>query len=56
MQQLYKLHGSPGAIVSDHGPVFTSHFWQELFKYACNELRMSTANHPKTDGQIERVN
>ena len=46
MQQLYMLHGFPGAIVSDRDPVFTSHFWQELFKYAGMELRMSTANHP----------
>ena len=56
MQQLYKLHGFPGAIVSDRDPVFTSHFWQELFKYACTELRMSTTNHPQTDAQTERVN
>ena len=56
MNQIYKLHGLPGAIVSDHDPVFTSHFWQELFKHAGSELRLSTANHPQTDGQTERVN
>lgn len=46
MQQLYKLHGFPGAIVSDRDPLFTIHFWQELFKYAGKELHMSTAHHP----------
>ncbi|XP_073357893.1 uncharacterized protein [Aegilops tauschii subsp. strangulata] len=56
MNQIYKLHGLPGAIVSDRDPVFTSHFWQELFKHAGSELRLSTANHPQTDGQTERVN
>lgn len=50
MTQIYKIHGLPGAIVSDRDPVFTSHFWRELFKYAGTELRMSTANHPQTDG------
>lgn len=46
MIQIYKLHGFPGAILSDRDPVFSSHFWQELFKYAGTELWMSTANHP----------
>lgn len=56
IQQVYKVHGLSGAIVSDHDPVFTSHFWQELFKAASTQLRLSTANHPQTDGQTERVN
>lgn len=38
MTQVYKNHGFPRAIVSDRGPVFTSHFWQELFKYASTGL------------------
>ncbi|XP_040244116.3 uncharacterized protein [Aegilops tauschii subsp. strangulata] len=56
MSQIYKLHGFPGAIISDRDPVFTSHFWRELFRYAGTELRMSTSNHPQTDRQTERVN
>lgn len=55
MTHIYRLHGFPGEIISDRDPVFTSHFWQELFKYAGTGLRMSTANHPQTDGQTERV-
>lgn len=53
MHQVYRIHGFPAAIVSDRDPVFASHFWQELFKYAGTELRMSTANHPQMDGQME---
>lgn len=56
MTQVYKLHGLPGAIISDRDPVFTSHFWQELFKFAGSELCMSSAHHPHTDGQTEHVN
>uniref|UniRef100_A0A453NI67 Integrase catalytic domain-containing protein n=1 Tax=Aegilops tauschii subsp. strangulata TaxID=200361 RepID=A0A453NI67_AEGTS len=56
IQQVYKVHGLLGAIVSDRDPVFTSHFWQELFKAGGTQLRLSTANHPQTDGKTERVN
>ena len=53
---IYKLHGLPDSIVSDRDRVFTSSFWQELFKLAKVSLRMSTSYHPQTDGQTERVN
>ena len=56
MAQVYKLHGLPQAIVSDRDKIFTSSFWRELFKLAGVELRMSTAYHPQSDGQAERVN
>jgi hypothetical protein len=32
MDQVFKIHGMPHSIVSDHDPTFTSNFWQELFK------------------------
>lgn len=56
MQQVYRLHGLPSVIVSDHDKVFTGRFWTELFKLTQVELRMSTAYHPQSDGQTERVN
>lgn len=56
MTHIYKLHGLPASIILDRDPVFTSHFWQELFKYAGTNLNMTSAYHPRSDGQTERVN
>uniref|UniRef100_A0A453T401 Integrase catalytic domain-containing protein n=1 Tax=Aegilops tauschii subsp. strangulata TaxID=200361 RepID=A0A453T401_AEGTS len=56
LHQVYKIHGLPATILSDRDPVFTSHSWQQLFKGAGTELRLSMTNHPQTDGQTERVN
>jgi len=56
MDHVYKLHGMPLSIVTDLNRIFTSHLWQELFKLSGTQLKMSSAYHPQTDGQIERVN
>ncbi|KAF1322211.1 hypothetical protein FI667_g11420, partial [Globisporangium splendens] len=46
----------PTEIVSDRDPRFTAAFWQGLFRLLGTQLKMSTADHPQTDGQTERVN
>jgi hypothetical protein len=56
LDQVYKLHGLPQSIVSNRDPIFTSNFWKELFSLAKVQLRLSTAYHPQSDGQTERVN
>jgi transposase InsO family protein len=56
VDNIYRLHSMPLSLVSDRDPVFTSHFWQAVFRATGTQLKMSTANHPETDGQTERVN
>ena len=51
-----RLHGVPKSIVLDRDKVFTNNFWQELFKKLGVGLHLSTAYHPQSDGQTERVN
>ncbi|KAJ4807690.1 polyprotein [Rhynchospora pubera] len=56
LDNIYKLHGLPTNIVSDRDPIFTSKFWQEIMHRLGIQLNMSTAYHPQSDGQVERVN
>jgi hypothetical protein len=49
------LHGVPKKIVSDRGTQFTSRFWEKLHEAKDTMLNFSSAYHPQTDGQTERV-
>lgn len=46
----------PDGIVSDRGSLFTSKFWAALMHHLGITRRLSTAWHPQTDGQTERLN
>jgi hypothetical protein len=49
-------HGIPKAFISDRDPRFTGHMWKALWKLLGTDLNMSTAYHPESDGQTERMN
>ena len=55
IREIVRLHGVPSSIVSDRNPRFTSRFWQTLQEAMGSRLRMSSAYHPQTDSQSERV-
>ena len=56
VDNIYKLHGLPQVLVTDRDPIFTSNIWQELCKLTDTKMNMSSANHPQTDGQTEKLN
>ncbi len=56
MTRIVCLHGVPKKIVSDRGTQFTSRFWERLHDSLGTHLNFSSAYHPQTDGQTERIN
>jgi transposase InsO family protein len=56
MSMIVCLNGVTKKIVSDRGTQFTSKFWERLHETLDTQLRFSSAYHPQTDGQTERVN
>ncbi|GLB43895.1 putative retrotransposable element tf2 155 kda protein type 1-like [Lyophyllum shimeji] len=55
-KHVWKMHGLPDAFVSDRGPQFIAEFTRELYRLLGIKLSTSTAYHPQSDGQTERVN
>lgn len=56
LSNIFRLHGLPDDIVSDRGPTFTSKWWSEFLSHLKITPNFSTAFHPQTDGQTERIN
>jgi hypothetical protein len=56
IDHIFRLHGMPNSIVSDRDTRFTSHFLTALCHQLQIKQKLSTAFHPQTDGQTERMN
>jgi len=55
-REIWKYHGLPTDIVSNQDSRFTSEVWKEFLRLSGIRPRMSTAFHPQTDRQTERLN
>ena len=55
IKEIVRLHGIPVSLILDRDPRFTSRFWGKLQEAMGTRLNFSTAFHPQTDGQSERV-
>nr|GFD36432.1 reverse transcriptase domain-containing protein [Tanacetum cinerariifolium] len=55
LKEFVTRHGIPILIISDRDPRFASNFWRSIQNTLGTRLDMSTAYHPKTDGQSERT-
>ncbi|WVZ97359.1 hypothetical protein U9M48_042906 [Paspalum notatum var. saurae] len=56
ISRIVSLHGVPRTITSDRGSLFVSRFWEQLQAALGTNLVRSSAYHPQTSGQVERVN
>ncbi|GJP51499.1 hypothetical protein CLOM_g10662, partial [Closterium sp. NIES-68] len=56
VRYIISQHGIPTTLIFDRDPKFTSKFWKELMSLLGTKLAMSSAYHPQTDGQTERLN
>jgi len=56
LENLWKYHGFPEDVVPDQDDTFTGQFFTDLYDYLGINKSMSTAYHPQSDSQTERIN
>ncbi|KAK5988430.1 Transposon Tf2-11 polyprotein-like protein [Cladobotryum mycophilum] len=56
LDKIFRDYGIPEGIVTDRGSLFTSGYWRTFCHLIAMKRRLSTAFHPQTDGQTERMN
>ena len=55
-RKLYACFELFDKVISDHRPQFATNFAKELRHILGYEISLSTAYHPQTDGEMERLN
>nr|GEY02904.1 putative reverse transcriptase domain-containing protein [Tanacetum cinerariifolium]GEY02910.1 putative reverse transcriptase domain-containing protein [Tanacetum cinerariifolium] len=55
LNRIVARHEIPASIICDRDGRFTSNFWRSFKKALGTDISMSTAYHPKTNGQSERT-
>ncbi|GKF70053.1 reverse transcriptase domain-containing protein, partial [Tanacetum coccineum] len=55
LNRIVARHGIPASIICDRDGRFTSNFWRSFQKALGTDISMSTAYHPKTDGQKDML-
>ena len=56
LRNIARQHGLLKTIISDRGTQFVARFWKTICESWGVTLKLSTAYHPETDGQTERLN
>ena len=56
INRIVSLYGVPLEISLDRGSIFTSKFWESFQNALGTKLNFSTAYHPQSQGQVERIN
>lgn len=56
IKNIIQLHCMPTKLISDRDKVSVNRFWKELFTRSGTTAALSTAYHPKMDGQTKVVN
>ena len=55
-QHVISKHGLFGDIITDRDPRFTGLFWRQVCAASSTHQSLTTAWHPQSDGQTERMN
>jgi hypothetical protein len=56
VKHIFPIHGFPAEWITDRGKVFIAKFTESFCKLVRITPKPSTAHHPETDGQTERLN
>jgi hypothetical protein len=55
-ENVFKYHGLPQTIISDRGVQFNTPFLADTYKKLGIQPNFTTAYHPQSNGQVERIN